>query len=99
MSTRMVGSVTQGSKEKMAYGFDFTAYGTPTSPAQFLFEDVTTDVTAADTEAGTPSIIGKVVTSTRVKTLTPGKQYRLEMLATITETGNYEGMYLIINAE
>jgi hypothetical protein len=99
MSTRMVGSVTQGSKEKMAYGFDFTAYGTPTSPTQYLWEDATTDVSATNLEAGTPSILSKVVTSTRVKELTPGHQYRLEMVATITETGNFEGMYLVINAE
>jgi hypothetical protein len=97
---RCVGTIPQGSLEQMMYGFDFTCFGTPLAPTQKLTRtDTGRDVTSDYMAAGSPSVMGYLVTCTKISNLIAGKQYKLEMEATIIETGNFEGAYLIIDVE
>lgn len=92
---RCVGVKEQGRNEEIAYRFDFSADGTPSSPEVALYlgaEDVT-----ATCMPGTPVVVGDFVITPAVKLLMPGKQYRLECLATVD--GNKFEPYLLINAK
>lgn len=73
----------QGEDEKVAYGFEWAAIGTPTSPTVVL-KDVAagTDVSATNL-LGSASISGTIVTTPQVIGLTAGKKYRLECKVTI----------------
>lgn len=93
--SRCVGLVDQGRNEQVAYSFDFSDDGTPSSPAVALYLNGV-DVTAT-CMPGTPVISGDSVITPAVVGLTPGKQYRLECRATIS--GNIFEPYLLINAE
>lgn len=91
-----VGSVKQGEKESIAYGFDWSRFGTPTNPAVVLeIESDGTDVSAT-LLSGAPSVAGSVVTTPFVEQLTRNIKYRLSCQATITEDANTYEAYAFI---
>lgn len=98
-SLRMVreSPVEQGTDEQIAYGFDFAAIGTPTSPTVTLY-DMTGAASVTSTKlSGSASIASTTVTTPAVISLTAGSQYKLQCLVTIS--GNLYSSFVIINAE
>lgn len=86
----------QGSREKIAWSFDFTAWnvGGLSNPV-VLVEDITptaapSDVTSAVLAAGSPTINGQVVTTPLVQNLTPGHTYRVSCRAQTSGGGERE---------
>lgn len=78
--------VEQSKNEEIAYEFDFTSIGTPTSPAVTI-KDMNAggaDVSATCLTTGTPAIAGNVVTTTKIKSLVTGRRYHLECVVTIS---------------
>jgi hypothetical protein len=94
---RKLGSVTQGSDEQIAYAINFTAWGTPTSPAVTLIDLVDNSDQSSTKLVGSPSIIGATVTTPVVKSLAVGHQYRLVIKATIG--GNVLSAYIEVTGE
>lgn len=91
--------LAQGIDEEIAYRFNWTAIGTPTSPTVKLYDvtlEVYTDVSSTKL-VGSPSVAGDYVTTPVVKTLESGKRYRLECKVTVN--GNLLEAYCFIVGE
>lgn len=91
--------VFQGAAEKLAYGLTTTPWGaSPTNESMAVY-DITDpeneeDVTAACTEASM-SVSGNVITTKRIKSLTLGNTYRVEVLFTDAQSNVWEMIFLI----
>jgi len=73
--------VEQGKDERVSYTIDTALYGAtvaPTGIAVYLYEGDTTDISATNL-SGTYSLVGLVISTPLVISLTPGKLYRLEV--------------------
>ena len=98
-TTRMVTEAPgwQGSTESIAYTFDWSDIGTPTSPTCALKSiDEQTDYTATNL-SGSASVSGDNVTSPLVQSLSAGSQYKL--ICTVTISGNTFTSYQVIICE
>lgn len=88
--------VNQGIDEEIAYRFDWSAVGTPTSPSVKLYDEDYTDVSSTKL-SGSPGVVGDVVTTPVVKSLAAGTRYRLECKVTIS--GNVLEAFCVIVGE
>ena len=89
--------VYQGADESIAYAFDFSALGTPTSPAVKLeTKPDKTDVSSTKL-SGSASVTGSTVTTPKVTGLTAGSSYVLT--ATVTISGNTMSAYTEIRCD
>ena len=100
MSARYLGSVVVGLDEQPAFGIDWTAVGTPSSPTAVLL-DVTQgylDVSAAGL-SGAASVAGAVVTLPGIvgSALALGHSYQLTNRVTVS--GQPLSCYLIVAPE
>lgn len=87
----------QGEDEEIAYTLDVTAWGaSPTSPGVKV-KDGATDVTATVMPAGSPTVVGNVITLPRLKLLEKDKLYRVEVKFTIS--GNVLEAYFHVQAQ
>lgn len=90
----------QGSREILAYKFDFGRWGVPSNTPPFKLWNVTTtgmfDISATSL-SGTSGITGSLAYSPYVVLLTDGMTYRLEAEAVINS--NHLIGYLIITGE
>ena len=68
--------IKQGSAEKIAYQFEYFAWGTPTSPVVTLVESVT-GVSASSLMSGSPVLVGTKVTTPVITGMTVDKSYKL----------------------
>jgi hypothetical protein len=68
----------------------------PASPTNVLKNEAGTDVSSSNLE-GDPSVSGSVITTSKVKSLTDGQRYRLEVKW--TDTGNTLEAFAWIIAE
>ncbi len=98
MSTRKVDEspVYQGEDEEIAYTFDFTEWGTPTSPTVVLKGPEGTDISSTHL-TGSNTISGDVVTTKKVIDVVRDRKYRLECRVTIS--GNLMEAYCEILGE
>lgn len=90
--------LTQGADEQIAYVIDTTNWGgSPTSPTLKVYDtedgsDVTTTCTT-----GTTSESGNDITTAKIKSLTAGHEYRVEVQ--YTYSGNTFELYFLVSAE
>lgn len=86
----------QGRNERVAYVFDFTARGTPTSPTVTLRNSLDADVTSTNL-LGAATVNGYKVTTPLVISLNVGEEYKLYVQ--VTCSGNVVEPYLRIQGE
>lgn len=89
----------QGEAEKLAYGLTTTPWGSSPTNYSMAVYDITDpeneeDVTDACTEASM-SVSGNVITTKRIKSLTLGNTYRVEVLFTDSASNVWEMIFLI----
>lgn len=77
--------VKQGVDEKIAYIFGWDVLGTPTQPEVKLYDITDGEYTDVSSTCllGSPSIVGNLVSTPKVKSLTNKKHYSLECKADI----------------
>jgi hypothetical protein len=88
--------VYQGEDESIAYTFQWSAVGTPTSPTVVIKDNTLTDKSSTCL-SGSASVVGTTVVTPLVTALTSGIRYRLECKVTIS--GNIYEAYCDIIAE
>jgi hypothetical protein len=90
--------IYQGSDEIIAYTLTTTPWGSsPSSPTVVIKSLPDLSDTSVTNLNGAPSVLGDVITTPAVKSLTAGTRYRLEIKFTIS--GNVFETYCIIIAE
>lgn len=100
MATTRVVSETpawQGNDESIAYVFDWSNVGTPTSPECTLTDILGQTDLSSTNLSGSASVSGDNVTSPLVTALSAGVQYRLT--CTVTISGNTFSSYQVIICE
>lgn len=101
MTTRkLCGPIPQGEVEEITYAFYTTVWGSsPSNPVVKVYD--ITDGTREDVSdvvlSGTSSINGDLITLPKVKSLTPGKIYRIEVQ--FSAEGDVFETYFDIHAE
>lgn len=70
----------QGADERVAYSLDTTPWGGYTSGAAVVLKDENLVDVSVTNLSGAPSVVGNVITTPLVISLTPGDRYRLEIL-------------------
>jgi len=87
----------QGADEELAYSLTTTPWGSSPGTVSFVVKDMTaggTDVTAT-VAPGTASVSGDIITLPKIKALTAGKLYRVEVKFTCS--GNiFEAFFEIV---
>jgi hypothetical protein len=99
--------VTQGEGEAISYYFYSTPWGTsPTNVSVVVFDvtdaDETADwvnVTATVMPVNSPVIAGDKITLSKLRSLTDGHIYRVEVAFTVSELGDTEAIFLVIGGE
>jgi hypothetical protein len=89
--------VVQGTDETIAYIFDFSNWGTPSSGSSTLLNTRTNTDVSSSCLTGTVSITDNQVTTKSVHALTKNNRYKL--LCTVTIGANTESAYCFIDAE
>lgn len=89
----------QGADESIAYGITTTPWGsTPTSVTMAVYDiteaDSPVDVTST-VVTGTVSTSGDVITTKRIRQLTLGQKYRVEVLFTDANSNIWEALFII----
>lgn len=79
MSVRKVveSPIAQGADERIAYSFDFTNWGTPTTPTVTIIDIDTGSSVSSTCLTGTASIAGNTVITPIVHTLEAEHRYKL----------------------
>ena len=95
------GRQRQGVDESIAYTITTTPWGSAPSAVAVVVYDVTpgtrTVVTTTVMPAGSPSVIGDVITLPPLTLLTDGKTYRVEVKFTCS--GNVFETFIVVEAE
>jgi hypothetical protein len=81
----------QGSTEQIVYSFEFSAWGTPTSPTVTLYDRTDNQDVSTTCLNGSASISSTKVLTPTVKNLENGHKYALTAQATVT--GNVLSMF------
>ena len=74
----------QGPDESLAYSITTTSWASsPTNPAVVVYDEGATDVTSTVMPTNSPSVSGDVISLSLLKSLTSGKEYRVEVKFTV----------------
>ena len=91
--------VIQGADESIAYGITTTPWGsTPTSLSMVVWDITDTDLpvdVSVTVVTGTITAAGDVITTKRIRLLTLGKKYRVEVLFTDANSNIWEPFFVI----
>lgn len=98
---------TQGEDEAIAYQIDVSPWGTSPTGVSVTVFDVTdkatkadwTDVTTTVMPTNTPSVVGNMITLSKLRNLTDAHVYRLEVKFTVAELGDCEAYGFVVAGE
>ena len=97
MSLQVIeGIQEQSTNEEIAYAINTTPWGgSPSGPSAVAYDvDSGMDVTATVFPVNAPSVLGDVITLSKLKLLVKGKTYRIEVL--FTQGTNILECYLLV---